>query len=88
MSSGPEIPNHWHVDHATGVIAYTGPQPWGGGTDAMSTVQALHLILDVLRANNLHQTACRLRLAVEENNHGMSGLVEVPPCDCWLKEQG
>lgn len=68
--------------------------PWPGSTASnlprtVSITEALHLVLDVLRANNLHQEHCQWRQTVEENSRGQ-WLVEVLPCNCWIadKEQG
>jgi hypothetical protein len=66
-------------------------QPWPGSTASnlprsVSITEALHLVLDVLRANNLHQTHCQWRLGVEEDRRGR-WLAEIPPCNCWLTEE-
>jgi len=65
-------------------------RPWPEWKDSSpphaEVVQALGLVLDVLRANNLHQTHCQWRLGVEEDRRGR-WLAEIPPCNCWLAEE-
>lgn len=50
-----------------------------------SDTEKLDLVLDVLRANDLHQEACGLRQTEEANRHG--GMYFYPkPCTCWLSD--
>jgi hypothetical protein len=44
---------------------------------------AINLILDVLRANHLHQQACTHRQIAEAQARSDMYLVQ-KPCDCWL----
>jgi hypothetical protein len=48
--------------------------------------ESLALILDVLRANQLHQSECAYRLA-RSNASGFAADEQFwPACDCWLSE--
>lgn len=78
MSSG-EKPGRWQDE-------YPGLAPWVGGKRAMSQVDAIRLVLDVLRANNLHQDHCQWRRMTEAQRKTDMMFV-IPPCDCWLAEE-
>jgi len=50
-----------------------------------SDAEKLDLVLDVLRANDLHQEACEKGQTDEANRQ--SGMYWYPkPCNCWLSE--
>lgn len=48
----------------------------------------LTLILDVLRANDLHQEHCEKRQIDEANRSGDGPYWYPKPCNCWLSEAG
>lgn len=47
--------------------------------------EELDLVLDVLRANRLHESRCsQLRNRRERGESRLGVVSEPPPCDCWL----